>query len=73
MLSEVSDSERQILHDFIYMLNLKKGWRDTKEMNKEISTKPNTDNGLVVARGRVLMEWVKWVKEIKTYKLPYIK
>ena len=46
MLSEISQTERQILYDFTYMWNLKKKTNENTKLR-------DTKNKLVVVRGKV--------------------
>ena len=67
ILSEIS--QRQIPYSFTYMWNLR---NKTNEQTKN-PTDSNIENKLVVSRGKKSGGWVKYVKEIKRYKLPSCK
>lgn len=56
-----SDRERQCMIPFICRS------KKPKQTNKNLI---DTENKLVVARGR---EWVKWMKMVEKYRLPVIK
>ena len=61
MLNEMSDWERQILYDIIYMWNIKK--KNSEHSKKEADT--DIENKLVVSSGER--------ERFKRYKLLYIK
>ena len=65
MLSEISQTEK----DKHYMISLY--MESKKRIQKQKLT--DTENILVVARGNVDQDQVKWVKVVKRYKLPIIK
>lgn len=64
-----SEWERQIPYDFTHMWVLKK-------MNKQIKSTiipTNTENKLMVTRGKGVGGWEKWVKGRGRYKLPVLE
>ena len=65
MLSAISQTEK----DKHYMISLY--MESKKRIQKQKLT--DTENILVVARGNVDQDQVKWVKVVKRYKLPIIK
>ena len=54
MLTEISKTERQILHDFTYMWNLQKTKQKRMNKHKKTETVLDTENKQVFARGEGL-------------------
>ena len=44
-----------------------------KKQNQKNKQNSDTDNRLVVARGKMAVGWAKWVKGVKRFKIPVIK
>ena len=64
MLSEISQTQDKYYMISLYMESKKQTWK------QELT---DTENILVVARGNVDQDQVKWVKVVKGYKLPVIR